>query len=189
MFISALFGWYFEWLEAMPLLAKSITAGVLLGAGDYLTQRFDKKEIDFGRTLRIMLLAALLGTPALNLWYTLLDSNWPDATWQHILIKLIFDQFFFTPLSIVLFFGVLGLGEGKSGKEIVNEIKIGFLPTLKTSLLLWPIASFVNFWLIDAKYRLFFVGCVSIFWNTYLSAVKHHLPEKPLLPIVDPKSH
>jgi len=185
--MTALIALYTEWLESMPLLVKSISAGILLGVGDYVSQKYEnKREIDVGRLLRVMLFASLLGAPVLHIWYGLLDSLWPGQNAQNIIIKLLLDQCLFTPLSIVLFFSLLGIGEGKSMKEVGSDLRINFLPTLKTSLTIWPLASFVNFCFIDARYRLVFIGCVSIFWNSYLSSVKHQT-QGPILPVVSGK--
>jgi len=173
--MAALLAFYLKCLETTPLMAKSFSAGLLLAVADYTCQRFEnsKKEIDLGRILRVAMFAAVLGVPALNIWYGLLDSQWPGHTLKFVLIKLLLDQFFFTPMSILIFFVLLGFGEGKIFKDITVDLRQNFFSTMKTSLIIWPLASFINFYFVDARYRLVFVGCVSIFWNGYLSSVKH----------------
>jgi len=65
------------------------------------------------------------------------------------------------------------LSEGLTLEEISLDLKHNFFPTLKTSFVIWPLASFINFCFVHAKFRIVFVGVVSLIWNTYLSFVKH----------------
>jgi len=73
--------------------------------------------------------------------------------------------------------------EGLSMNEIQQQISVSYCQTLKTSIVVWPLASLVNFYFISTEYRLFFTGCVSIVWNAYLSSVKHTTPKGPVLPV------
>jgi len=74
--------------------------------------------------------------------------------------------------------------EGLSLLEIQQQINLSYLSTLRTSIVVWPLASLINFYFISTEYRLFFTGCVSIVWNAYLSSVKHTSALKgPILPV------
>jgi len=67
--------------------------------------------------------------------------------------------------------------------EISKDLKVNFLPTLKTSFIVWPLASFINFCFVHAKFRILFVGAVSLLWNSYLSSVKH--TQDHILPVTN----
>lgn len=87
---------------------------------------------------------------------------------------------------------------GQTMSEIQQQIHTSYLSTLRTSIVIWPLASLINFYFISVEYRLFFTGCklprlihvnlhqgVSIGWNAYLSSVKHNSTAKgaPILPV------
>jgi len=165
---------YAQCLEAMPVLTKSISAAILIGFGDLLSQKLEnKKLVDWIRLVRVMAFASFIGAPALHFWYGFLDQSFPEYTVSHVFVKTTLDQCVFTPLSILVFFAALGLGEGLTLDEISHDLKHNFLPTLRTSFFVWPLASFINFCFVQAQFRIVFVGVVSLLWNSYLSFVKH----------------
>jgi len=182
--VLALYG---HCLESMPVLTKSISAALLIGFGDFVSQKLEhKKSFDWARLFRVMTFAAFIGAPALHFWYSFLDTSFPEYTASHVLVKTTLDQCVFTPLSILVFFAVLGLGEGLSLEEISKDLKVNFLPTLRTSFIVWPLASFINFCFVHAKFRIIFVGAVSLLWNSYLSFVKH--TQDHILPVTNKAS-
>ena len=43
-----------------------------------------------------------------------------------------------------------------------------FLPTLKTSLMVWPPANLVNYQFVPADKRILFISCISLAWNVFI---------------------
>lgn len=100
-------GAYNEALEANPLLVKSVTAGVILGAADLAGQALEKSRkssvekdeeegIDVARAVRFAVFGLVLQAPWNHFYYLLLDGKIPpteDPFTSTNAIKVVIDQF------------------------------------------------------------------------------------------------
>mmetsp|Transcript_38094 Transcript_38094/g.88646 ORF Transcript_38094/g.88646 Transcript_38094/m.88646 type:complete len:224 (-) Transcript_38094:940-1611(-) len=107
-------------LETDPLLIKSVTAGVILGAADFTGQLLEDKlisssidadsvdtEIDYGRVARFAFFGIVLQAPWNHYYYLALDAALPptpDPLSATTGIKVVIDQFVQAPVFTVLIF-------------------------------------------------------------------------------------
>lgn len=132
-------------LEANPLLVKSVTAGIILGAADLAGQAFEKQqqqeannefissEIDWARVSRFAIFGLVLQAPWNHFYYLLLDNQIPPTEQPFSptnTIKICIDQFVQAPIFTVLIFVFLGLLEGKQTDDIQRQLKNDYKDTI-----------------------------------------------------------
>jgi hypothetical protein len=128
-------------LNTDPLLVKSITAGVLLGAADLTGQLFENstneksnKEIDIIRTIRFAIFGLVLQAPWNHYYYLVLDGQIPPTPDEPFsmtnIIKVCIDQFIQAPIFTVLIFVFLGLCEGKALSSIKQQLDTDYKETI-----------------------------------------------------------
>ena len=148
---------YLNALEADPLLVKSITAGVILGAADLSGQAiqsaiaannrdddFDGDAetggVDFARFARFAFFGFILQAPWNHFYYQILDGALPpteDPFTATTGIKVVIDQFVQAPIFTVLIFGFLGFLEGKSVDDIKQQLDDDYVDTMLANWKLW----------------------------------------------------
>ncbi len=135
-------------LEEDPLLTKSVTAGVILGAADLAGQAIEKsqtegsedKPIDVARFARFAFFGFILQAPWNHFYYLLLDGALPptpDPLTATTGIKVVIDQFVQAPIFTVLIFYFLGLLEGKSTEDVKNQLDRDYKDTMLANWKLW----------------------------------------------------
>jgi hypothetical protein len=137
-------------LETDPLLVKSVTAGVILGAADLAGQVFEAKQkgdniddkdaassldidIDLARTVRFAFFGLVLQAPWNHFYYQMLDSALPPTTDPFTPttgIKVVIDQFVQAPIFTVLIFTFLGFLEGKNMESIKKQLDEDYADTM-----------------------------------------------------------
>lgn len=137
---SEAWGAYNDALEASPLLVKSLTAGVILGAADLAGQAFEKRDnedadskVDVGRAVRFATFGLVLQAPWNHFYYNILDGVLPptaDPFTATTGIKTVIDQFVQAPIFTVLIFAFLGALEGKNLEQIKNQLDEDYKETI-----------------------------------------------------------
>ena len=144
-------------LETDPLLVKSITAGIILGAADLAGQVFESNlqnqkqqqqqqddntvatdttplTIDYGRMIRFGFFGLVLQAPWNHYYYLLLDTQIPPTPNEPFsitnILKIGIDQFIQAPIFTVLIFLFLGLLEGKTIETIQKQLKNDYQSTI-----------------------------------------------------------
>jgi len=167
-------------LEELPLITKSITAGVILGAADLTGQAIesstkeeeDKTSVDLGRALRFGFFGLVLQAPWNHFYYLLLDGVLPptvDPFSGTTAIKVAIDQFVQAPIFTVLIFFFLGLLEGKTIDSVKKQLDNDYKDTMVANWKLWVPATAVNIAFCPPIFRVLFLNCVFFFWSIYLS--------------------
>ncbi len=131
---------YNDALQANPLLVKSVTAGVILGAGDLAGQALEASQkeggdsqVDLARTVRFAFFGLVLQAPWNHFYYLLLDGAIPptEDPWTATTgIKVVIDQFIQAPIFTVLIFAFLGFLEGKSTSDIKQKLDEDYVNTM-----------------------------------------------------------
>lgn len=168
---------YNQALEASPLLVKSVTASVILGAADFTGQQLEKqsqpdKELDLGRVARFAFFGLVLQAPWNHFYYTLLDGALPptpDPLTATTGIKVFIDQFIQAPIFTVLIFAFLGTLEGKSPEEVKKQLEADYTDTMLANWKLWVPATALNIGFCPPLFRVLFLNCVFFFWSIFLS--------------------
>ena len=137
--ISGAWASYNEALDADPLLVKSVTAGIILGAADLAgqtlegLQRDEDKPIDLARVARFAIFGLVLQAPWNHFYYQILDGALPPTPEPFTAttgIKTVIDQFVQAPIFTVLIFVFLGLLEGKNSDEIKKQLENDYPDTM-----------------------------------------------------------
>ncbi|GFH60655.1 hypothetical protein CTEN210_17131 [Chaetoceros tenuissimus] len=144
---------YNQALESDPLLTKSVTAGVILGAADLAGQAIENsiseedKDIDIARFVRFAFFGFILQAPWNHFYYLLLDA----------------------PIFTVLIFYFLGILEGKSTDDVKDQLDRDYKDTMLANWKLWVPATMVNLAFCPPVLRVLFLNCVFFFWSIFLS--------------------
>jgi hypothetical protein len=165
-------------LETDPLLTKSITAGVILGAADFAGQALENKmaesnkDVDWARAARFSFFGFILQAPWNHFYYILLDGALPptaDPLTATTGIKVAIDQFIQAPIFTALIFFFLGTLEGKSVDDVKRQLQADYKDTMLANWKLWVPATFVNIAFCPPQLRVLFLNCVFFFWSIFLS--------------------
>ena len=184
---------YLSALESDPLLVKSVTAGVILGAADLSGQAIQQAlaakaaggggdddvassspppGVDVARFARFAFFGFILQAPWNHYYYQLLDGALPptaDPFTATTGIKVVIDQFVQAPVFTVLIFGFLGLLEGKTTDEIKKQLDEDYVDTMLANWKLWVPATAVNIAFCPPILRVLFLNVVFFFWSIFLS--------------------
>ncbi|KAI9137117.1 hypothetical protein BKA69DRAFT_1128510 [Paraphysoderma sedebokerense] len=128
--------------------------------------------------------------PLYQFWYSLLDrklvEHWmkkklaPGVSitpqkiqWKMSLQKVIADMFIFDPPYLAFFFITTNVMSGYTFQQSTERMKRDALPTYWVDVAVWTPIQFLNFRFIPVSYQPLVVNGVNVFWNAYLSYVKH----------------
>ncbi|KAG1729961.1 uncharacterized protein EDB91DRAFT_1252840 [Suillus paluster] len=157
-----------------PMFAQSVTAAVLFGAGDVIAQQAIErqgKNHDFMRTARLTFYGGAFFGPALTKWYQLLNRiKFPSPT-KAVMYRVWLDQAILTPVAVGFFFGTMSILEGKGISGAQDRISTAYTPTLIRNWGVFIPTQIINFAIVPHHLQFVVVSVVSLFWNTYLSAV------------------
>mmetsp|Transcript_72063 Transcript_72063/g.202227 ORF Transcript_72063/g.202227 Transcript_72063/m.202227 type:complete len:228 (-) Transcript_72063:151-834(-) len=168
---------YNDALQANPLLVKSVTAGVILGAADLAGQAFEQKEnkaVDIARTARFAFFGLVLQAPWNHFYYMMLDGAIPPTPepWTATTgIKVVIDQFVQAPVFTVLIFAFLGFLEGKSAAAIKAQLDEDYVDTMFANWKLWIPATVINIAFIKPELRVLYDNLIFLVWTIYLSTI------------------
>ncbi|GAB1601567.1 mpv17 2 [Argonauta hians] len=161
------------------LLTNTATCGGLLALGDAVTQKFEHWgqdpttfKHDWARTGRMFTVGLFMGPPT-HFWYSFLDKMLVGKTGKTVVKKILADQAVAAPYFCTTFLIGMSLMEGKTWKASVAEWKGKFLTIYKMDWMIWPPSQFVNFYFLPTQYRVLYVSCITLGWNTLLSYIKH----------------
>lgn len=166
-------------LNEAPLVTKSITAGVILGAADLTGQALERSNkedsddsVDLARAARFAFFGFVLQAPWNHFYYLLLDGALPpteDPLTATTGIKVVIDQFVQAPIFTVLIFFFLGILEGKSIEAVKEQLDNDYKDTMLANWKLWVPATMVNIAFCPPVLRVLFLNCVFFFWSIFLS--------------------
>ena len=189
--ITKIWASYLKVLDRFPLRTQIVQTGIIMGAGDALSQvvieRKSKYEIE--RTLRFAAIGSLFVAPTIRVWYLTLEKWFGSGvTISTTLKKVGTDQFFFAPIFSAGIISVIGTSQAIS-KTLMNEqekerkyeilksdviavghnLKRDYTDVVLTGWTIWPATQLVNFYLVPFLVRPLVVSIVALFWNTYLA--------------------
>ncbi|KAI6115034.1 hypothetical protein EDD17DRAFT_1777755 [Pisolithus thermaeus] len=157
-----------------PMLAQPATAAVLFGAGDIIAQQAIEqrgKNHDFLRTARLTFYGGAIFGPALTKWYQLLNRIKFSSPTKAVVYRVWLDQAILTPVAVGVFFGTMSILEGQGVSGAVERTRTAYEPTLIRNWMVFIPTQIINFSIVPHHLRFVVVSVVSLFWNTYLSAV------------------
>ncbi|KAF9026044.1 hypothetical protein BDZ89DRAFT_1135071 [Hymenopellis radicata] len=171
--MASMFRAYNALLIRRPFASQCATAAVLFGAGDVIAQQVIEgkgKNHDSMRTLRLSFYGGAMFGPAITAWYIFLGRLTFKSPTRGVIYRVWLDQFVITPVIVGAFFASMATLEGKPF-EAKARIQEKYSPTLIRNWGVFIPTQLINFWIVPPQWRFGVVGVVSLFWNTYLSAV------------------
>jgi len=183
---GGLLAWYVKKLETHPILTKSLTSGVIAGAGDLICQTLtdkpamelelksrkesgdaDEKEQvaltdwwNWARTLNFAILGTVMVGPALHYWYGGLAARFPlkegASSVKAVLTRVSLDQFVFTPLFVPCWIAALWTMDGYNEGTAVQTTLEGMPRRMKETV---P-EIIVHNWMLW-----FPIQCINFFWT------------------------
>uniref|UniRef100_A0A7S4FC16 Peroxisomal membrane protein MPV17 n=1 Tax=Chrysotila carterae TaxID=13221 RepID=A0A7S4FC16_CHRCT len=193
-------GQYEAALASRPVLTKSITSGVLYGAGDALAQVIAgrnkepsdsdsagaeaKGMFDASRWLRAVLFGGVFYPGLAHLHYNFLEHlvvvRWAVPISRVPFAKMFIEQFvYWSYFSNAYYHTVLGALQGFSPQQCYDRVASTLWDTLKAQWMFWIPAQLINFSYVPVRHQLNFVLVVSLFWTTFLSLAFPPEPKKP----------
>ncbi|KAJ3625689.1 hypothetical protein MTP99_016238 [Tenebrio molitor] len=175
--IKAAFGKYLLW-------TNTASCGVLMFLGDLIDQEIHyRKKVDktwrydYMRLGRMFIVGLAVG-PAHHYYYNFINVVWPRRNMPSIGKKILADQLIASPICIVLFFYTLGLLEGKKFSDATEELKHKFVSVYTVDWMVWPPTQFINFYLVPVRYQVLYINTVTMFYDVFLSFIKHEYDYK-----------
>uniref|UniRef100_A0A915J530 Mpv17-like protein 2 n=1 Tax=Romanomermis culicivorax TaxID=13658 RepID=A0A915J530_ROMCU len=161
------------------LLTNTISCCCLLGVGDGIQQCFSSKKPPDGnfwnwtRTRHFMTAGFVMG-PMSHYWYKMLDFYLPAANAKTAFQKVVLELII-APAFSFMFVTCVGTLEGRSLDHIWKEYKEKFPSIYLLDCCVWPPTQMINFMFLPPQARVVYVAFVQIFYNCFLSYIKHEL--------------
>ncbi|GAV82175.1 Mpv17_PMP22 domain-containing protein [Cephalotus follicularis] len=175
----SLLSWYLARLEKYPVLTKAVTSALLTLIGDLICQLVIDQvpSLDLKRTFQFTLLGLVLVGPTLHFWYLYLSKlvTMPGASGAFL--RLILDQFLFSPMFIGIFLSTLMTLEGKPS-QVVPKLQQEWFSAVLANWQLWIPFQFLNFRFVPQQLQVLAANVVALVWNVILSFKAH----KEILP-------
>ncbi|KAK9807848.1 hypothetical protein WJX72_011189 [[Myrmecia] bisecta] len=178
---------YLLLLHTRPLLTKCFTSLVGFVAGDAIAQcttqpppgpgHHRRRFYDVLRTLRLAIYGFCVGGPTAHYFYMGLDKvivpSDPTSALA-VMTKMTIDQCLWSPIGLVLFYIVIKTLEGRPG-EIMETMRMKYVPTLRAGYMIWPLAHVINFWIIPSEQRVLYINAVSVAWTVILCRIANSI--------------
>lgn len=199
---QTLLGRYATQLAERPLRTNALTSGLLCALGDVLAQAVESRNhlkdaaLDGARTGRMLIYGVFVCGPLLTGWYQGLNHvgqalsvsyrpviSWIPAWYREapgtsparlLATKVVADSLLFQAPFLTLYFGVMGLLEGKSAEQIYRKTKDSFHQAWALSLLVWTPVQCVNLFFVPVAWQPFVVSAVNVGWKSTLSLLNQH---------------
>ena len=165
-----------------------MSAGILWGGGDVITQVFIEKpeHFDFKRLASVGTYGTVIAGPLYLWWYAILDRRTSHfltgpggSVGKYIGAKIFGDQVIFEPFNLSLYFLATKSMEGVALRESVPEFIKQFPHLFLVDSAIWPLAQYINFRYLPLPYQALYVNAVSLGWAVILSFLTHREPHAP----------
>ncbi|KAA8517878.1 hypothetical protein F0562_015333 [Nyssa sinensis] len=175
----SLLSWYLSLLEKYPVLTKAVTSALLTLFGDLICQvAIDQvPSLDLKRTFLFTLLGLVLVGPTLHFWYLYLSKLVTLPGSSGAFLRLLLDQFLFSPIFIGVFLSTLVTLEGRPS-QVVPKLQQEWFSAVLANWQLWIPFQFLNFRFVPQQFQVLAANFIALIWNVILSYKAH----KEILP-------
>uniref|UniRef100_A0A803QN83 Uncharacterized protein n=1 Tax=Cannabis sativa TaxID=3483 RepID=A0A803QN83_CANSA len=176
---------YLGLLAKYPVATKAVTSALLTLVGDLICQiAIDQvPSLDLKRTFLFTLLGLVLVGPTLHFWYFFLSKSVTLQGGSGALLRLLLDQFLFSPIFIGVFLSTLVTLEGRP-EQVVPKLQQEWFSAVVANWQLWIPFQFLNFRFVPQQFqkaKYFSLGatnhrgrCCQI-WITLIDRVRRHV--------------
>ncbi|XP_010251860.1 PREDICTED: protein sym-1 [Nelumbo nucifera] len=170
----SLLSWYLSVLEKYPVLTKAITSAILTFVGDLICQLLidQVSTLDCKRTFLFTFLGFALVGPTLHFWYLYLSKLVTLQGASGALLRLLLDQFIFSPIFIGVFLSTLVTLEGRPS-QVVPKLQQEWFSAVLANWQLWIPFQFLNFRFVPQQFQVLAANVVALAWNVILSFKAH----------------
>ncbi|CAK4085838.1 unnamed protein product [Aphanomyces euteiches] len=169
-------GLYSRLLQTHPLLTKSITTWIVVGAGDALAQTISSDdEISLRRVAAMSLHGLLIQGPALHVWFGFLERMFPGKSVQTVVSKIAAQQFLYAPWNISSYTAWAAYFQasnqpGVNAVDVAIESAVTKLPSIwMDGNYFWVPVNLFMFGFVPVQLRPVAQNGGSIVWTAYLS--------------------
>ncbi|RYR04103.1 hypothetical protein Ahy_B06g083682 isoform C [Arachis hypogaea] len=155
---SSFLSWYLAVLGKNPVAVKAITSAILTLIGDLICQ-------------------VCCPCPTLHFWYLYLSKlvTLPGALGA--LLRLVIDQFLFSPIFIAVFLATLVTLEG-GPSQAIPKLKQEWFSSVVANWQLWIPFQFLNFRFVPQQFQVLAANVIALVWNVILSFKAHKVVQK-----------
>ncbi|KAF1984337.1 hypothetical protein K402DRAFT_395700 [Aulographum hederae CBS 113979] len=130
------------------------------------------------RTARSLVIGGACAVPS-YIFFLRLGNMFPTLpTPIGITLKVLINQFTYTPLFNIYFFGSQSLLSGQTIQDTVERLKDTVPQSWKNSWKVWPAVTAISFLWLKVEFRQVFAGVVAIGWQAYLSLLNSKSAKK-----------
>lgn len=100
-------------------------------------------------------------TPSMQKWWT---DNLSNSV-SNIPLRIICDQIIGNPTNLIFFLSFVSYWDGR---DINQYFQLTYLKMLKTSYIIWPLASTIQFYFLEPRFLVPFNSVINVFWTVIL---------------------
>ncbi|KAF7819177.1 protein sym-1 [Senna tora] len=166
--------WYLSLLGKYPVRIKALTSALLTLIGDLICQILIDRvpSLDLKRTFLFTLLGFVLVGPTLHFWYLYLSKLVTQPGALGAVVRLVLDQFLFSPAFIGVFLATLVTLEGKPSL-VVPKLQQEWFSAVLANWQLWIPFQFLNFRFVPQQFQVLAANVLAVVWNVILSFKAH----------------
>ncbi|KAG6743646.1 hypothetical protein POTOM_052347 [Populus tomentosa] len=165
---------YLNLLANYPVLTKAVTSAILTLMGDLICQLVIDQvpSLDLKRTFLFTLLGLVLVGPTLHIWYLYLSKLVTVPGASGAFLRLLADQFVFSPIFIGVFLSTLVTLEGRPS-QVVPKLQQEWFSAVLANWQLWIPFQFLNFRFVPQQFQVLAANVIALVWNVILSFKAH----------------
>ncbi|KAL9425158.1 hypothetical protein AB3S75_032150 [Citrus x aurantiifolia] len=166
--------WYLALLAKYPVATKAVTSALLTLIGDLICQFAIEQvpSLDLKRTFLFTLLGLVLVGPTLHFWYSHLNKMVTMTGASGAFLRLLTDQFLFSPIFIGVFLSTLVTLEGRPS-EVLPKLQQEWFSSVVANWQLWIPFQFLNFRFVPPQFQVLAANVIALAWNVILSFKAH----------------
>ncbi|XP_073143252.1 protein sym-1 [Henckelia pumila] len=166
--------WYLSLLAKYPVMTKAATSSFLNLVGDVICQLVVDKvpSLDLKRAFLFAFLGLVLVGPTLHFWYLFLSKLITAPGASGAFLRLLLDQFIFSPIFIGTFLAALVSLEGRPSL-VIPKLRQEWFSSVLANWQLWIPFQFLNFRFVPQQFQVLAANFIALIWNVILSYKAH----------------
>ncbi|SPO01540.1 related to glomerulosclerosis protein Mpv17 [Cephalotrichum gorgonifer] len=186
--VMPFFRWYDRQQRDRPYITQLCVTPIIYVLGDLSAQAIGGGDYDPHRTLRAIVIAAVVAIPSYQ-WFMFLGRHFNySSPALSTAVKVVVNQIVFGPLFNVYFFYSQALLSGEGPAGALERVKTAVPVSLPRAFVYWPIVMAFNFTYIQPQSRSVVAGMFAVVWQSYLSWLNTRTEEEERVETAEPVS-